>query len=471
MHGFLLTLSFIVVVVESNLAQVKVQEESISIVDDKALTIKGRFGQAINGKSFQQDALVTHRGFQYLAYYDEERHVCIARRKLPSGQWESIRFLDYDFTSNDAHNVVSLGICPNDGTIHLAFDHHVHELNYRVSDKGLANKPEQMEWSVDAFSQVNSELEKGKTIKVTYPRFWQTPEGNLQLCYRRGGSGNGDRMLADYDGQKGIWKNTRQIDSGDGLFRDDMGPSESRCSYPNGYNYDSKGNLHATWVWREDSQGANHDLAYVYSDDQGNSWKNNAGEVLKEIPHVNSPEIVAQSIPRSLGLMNTHGQTVDSKDRVHVVMYHCTEKTIKEVGSTPGELRWGPDEAKRYHHYWRDANGDWNHFEMDFKVGNRPKVFADKSDNLMMIFSGQASNNKEVPEDQKDLFIAVATAKKEWKDWKIIHSVKGPFVNEMLGDFYRWKSEGILSVIVQDFPQGDHEPSILKVVDLSFTSQ
>jgi len=40
---------------------------------------------------------------------------------------------------------------------------------------------------------------KNKKIRITYPRFWQTPQGNLQFCYRRGGSGNGDRMLVDYN--------------------------------------------------------------------------------------------------------------------------------------------------------------------------------------------------------------------------------------------------------------------------------
>ena len=66
---------------------------------------------------------------------------------------------------------------------------------------------------------------------------------------------------------------------------------------------------------------------------------------------------------------------------------------------------------------------------------------------------------------KSDLIIAVATAAKKWTDWKIVHAVKGPFVNEMLGDFYRWQSEGILSVMVQDFPDEVHKPSSLQVID------
>jgi len=454
---------------ESLTAQVTVVQKSISTVDYNALTIYGRFSNAINGRTFQKDAIASYKGFQYLAYYDAERHVCLTRRKLPLGNWETIRFLDYYFESNDAHNVVTLGICPNDGTIHLAFDHHGHTLHYRVSKKGLANKPETMNWDMSVFGLVVSELEKGKTIKITYPKFWQTPDGNLQFNYRQGGSGNGDRMLVDYNAATGTWENTRQIDSRDGLFEDEFGQSNSRCSYPNGYDYDVSGKLHTTWVWRESSQGVNHDLMYAYSEDQGFSWRNNDGELLKEIIHVNSPKITVQSIPRVLGLMNDHGQVIDSKGRIHVVMYHCSEKSIEEAVSSPGLTRRAPSEAKRYFHYWRNSKGEWQQHEMDFKVGNRPKIFADKNDNLIMIYGGEASKlHEKAEQEENDLIIAVATAKNDWKDWHIAHVIKGPFFNDMLGDFYRWKLEGVLSVMVQEAPKSISKPSTLQVVDLSF---
>lgn len=450
------------------LGQVKVIKEYTSTVDAQALSINGKFGAAINGKTFQKDVIATHKGYQYLAYYDQERHVCIARRKLPKGQWKTIRFLDYDFKSDDAHNTISMGICPNDGTIHLAWDHHVDALHYRVSKKDLANQPENLDWNLSSFGPILSELEQGKPIKITYPKFWPTPDGNLQFNYRVRGSGNGDRILVDYDAATGLWGNTRQIDSSEGLFEDEMGSSTSRCSYPNGYDYDSKGNLHATWVWRESSQGANHDLIYVYSEDQGHTWKNNQGTTLKELPQVNSAGIVVQAIPRELGLMNDHGQTIDSKDQVHVVMYHCTEETLQAAGVQPGDTRWGPAEAKRYHHYWRDTNAQWHHFEMDWEVGNRPKLFVDKADNLILVFAGNASKNSNGRLSKRDLVIAAATAKNNWQDWQIVHAEKGPYFNEMLGDFYRWKSEGILSIMVQETPKGIREPSALKVLDFSF---
>ena len=431
-----------------------------SVVDSEALTIFGGFGQAINGLSFQQDAVVTHGEYQYVGYYDGNRQVCIARRKCPEGAWQIIRFKDYNFKSNDAHNTISIGICPKDGTIHIAFDHHGHPLHYRVSKKGAAIDPGSVKWEASLFSPITSELEKGKPIRITYPRFWQTPDGGFQFCYRQGGSGNGDRMLVDYNWQTGTWVNTRQIDSRKGAYTDPVGTSGSRCSYPNGYTYGPKGRLHTTWVWREHSQGANHDLVYVYSEDRGRTWLNNVGVKLNELPNVNSSGIIAVNLERRYGLMNTHGQTVDSKGRIHVVLYHCSDESLKAVGSKPGEQIWGPENARRYIHYWRDKNAKWHSRQLPGIAGHRAKIFADTSGNLYMICS-TAPQGKIT----SDLVIQAASAGSKWTDWKVIHIEKGPFVNEMLGDYYRWKNTGVLSVMVQESPNEKHDPTPLRILD------
>ncbi len=440
---------------------------SVTTVTPKALTIDGKFGTCINGRTYQKDALATHNGYQYIVFYDDERRVCISRKLLPAGEWKTIQFPDYYFATNDSHNIVSLGICPNDGTIHLAFDHHASTLHYRVSVKGLATNPEKYEWSIASFGPIQDKLDKEKLIRITYPKFWPTPDGNLQLCYRVGGSGNGDRVLVDYNAKTGKWEKSRQIDSALGLFNDQLGPSETRCSYPNGYDYDAKGRLHVTWVWREDSQGANHDLSYMYSDDKGFTWKNNAGEMLNEIANVNTNGLVVKSIPRVFGLMNDHGQVIDSKGRVHAVMFHATKETIEAAGEKLGDSRWGPSVAQRYFHYWRDNKGTWSSLELPMAVGNRPKILVDKKDNLIMIYAGTANKNvKGKSNKDNDLIVAVASAKSKWTDWKIVYTYKGPFMNDMLADVYRWKNEGVLSIMLQNEPDAKKEPSLLRVIDL-----
>ena len=445
-----------------------------SVVDAEALTIQGGVGQAINGLAFQQDAVVTHKGCQYVGYYDGARHVCLARRASPAGAWQIVRFADYDYKSNDAHNTISIGICPKDGTIHLTFDHHGHPLHYRVSRKGVATDPRAVAWDASLFGPVRSELEAGRPIRITYPRFWQTPDGGLQFCYRQGGSGRGDRMLVDYDAATGTWTRTRQIDSRAGSFEDALGPSDSRCSYPNGYCYGPGGRLHATWVWRESSQGSNHDLMYMVSTDGGTTWRNNAGQTLTEPAHVNSPGITVARISRQHGLMNTHGQAVDSQGRVHVVMWHCTDASLKAAGSAPGEQRWGPPAARRYHHYWRERDGRWHHTELPWAAGNRPKVFLGENDNAYLIYAARrddASLSDGHLHRAGDLVIAAATRASNWTDWRILHRETGPFVNEMLGDSYRWQQEGVLSVMVQESPAAAHESTALRILDYAVKRQ
>ena len=53
---------------------------------------------------------------------DDERKPYRAVEK--NGAWSVVRFSDYYFASDDSHNVISIGVCPKDGTIHMAFDHH-----------------------------------------------------------------------------------------------------------------------------------------------------------------------------------------------------------------------------------------------------------------------------------------------------------------------------------------------------------
>lgn len=303
-----------------------------SMIDAKALTLandpKTPWGMVINGLSFQQEAILSHRGCQYVGYYDGERRVCLARRRLPAGPWEVVRFADYKLEGNDCHNTISMGICPGDGTIHLAFDHHVSPLHYRVSRKGAAHAPSTVAWEASLFGPVTSEL-NGPTLGISYPRFVQTPDGALQMCYRKGGSGDGCKFLVDYDPQTGKWGGTRQFLGNQGIYKEGQVVSSSRGPYLNGMEYGPDGRLHVSWVWRELEWAQNRDLCHAFSQDHGRTWRNTLGKAVPAPMTAESPLVVAE-IPRLRGLMNTQGQTVDSANRVHVVVWHGTGDTLAD---------------------------------------------------------------------------------------------------------------------------------------------
>jgi rhamnogalacturonyl hydrolase YesR len=438
-----------------------------TVVDPAALTLKAgsEFGSTINGQAFQQDVIHSSHGWQYVAYYDGARHVCVARRKLPSGLWQKLQIAGCDFKSNDAHNTISLGICEGDGTIHLAFDHHVTTLHYTVSKPGVATHPESVGWDGSLFGPVHSDIEKGKTIVITYPRFWNTPDGGLQFHYREGSSGKGNNMLVDYNPATGTWSGTRQLDSLTGTYSDDVNTSIHRNAYPNGYDYDSTGRLQATWTWRESAGGVNHDLLYAYSDDRGHTWFTDDGKPINGPASVDTPGLAVENISRRYGLMNNQAQAVDSTGRMHVIMWSSDAETPPNAG--PSAV-WGLPKDRRYHHYWREKAGNWHDDVLPWVAGSRPRLYIDDQDNLIMIYNRPVANSvmeSGIYFTEGDLVIAVATARAHWLDWRVVTEEKGPFINEMLADPIRWKSEKILSIMVQETPKVIGTPSPLRVLD------
>jgi hypothetical protein len=434
----------------------------------------------LNGASFQQDGLVTHNGWQYAAFYayfGSNRHVCVSRRQLPSGSWEKLVLTDYTQTANDGHNSVSMGICPNDGTIHLSFDHHDNPLHYRVSQTGVATNPAAVIWNADLFYGTRDYLEIGQSVSgLTYPRFWQTPDGDLQMYYRNGASGEGDSFLVDYDGATGTWNNTRMVISRDGYHSGPCGTSTTRNAYLNYPFYGPDGILHWTWCWREHWSSTNHDICHAWSDDGGYTWYNTLGEPQKiqigtpsqtlldlswpdtgtemvanfstgQTISISSPGIIAVPITRYYSLMNQQSQAIDPQGRVHTVMYYETDGAGCDV--------WA---GSHYHHYWRKTDGTWNHFQMPItlEIHARPKLFFRSNGDLYMIYDREGS-----------IYVAGASAASNWTDWQYLTHVYNDYGGEAVGDIYRIQQYGddVLSVMAQVRPATWSDSKPLHVLD------
>jgi hypothetical protein len=159
-------------------ATASISKDGEVLLTNAGLTVVS-YGGYLNGESFQQDGIVSYKGYQYAAFWNTNRHVVLARRILPSGTWSSFEFTDYSLALDDAHNTISLGICPGDGTLHLSFDHHSNNLHYRKSVAGLATNPSAATWAASSFSAVTSSLVGSTTVAlVTYPRFVTEPGGS-----------------------------------------------------------------------------------------------------------------------------------------------------------------------------------------------------------------------------------------------------------------------------------------------------
>jgi len=398
-----------------------------SLIALSGLTVVS-YGGYLNGESFQQDGIITHNGYQYAAFWNTNRHVVMARRQLPDGTWEKFELTDYANTADDAHNTVSLGICPGDGTLHLAFDHHGNDLHYRRSVIGLTTDPASAAWTASSFTAVTSSLESGVPIaQVTYPRFVTRPGGSrLLLAARIGSSGSGDESLWEYDASNQTWVSL-------GRFID--GITDSVNAYLHGLSYTRGGSrLHIAWCWRETPDATtNHDLFYAYSDDHGRSWQNNQGDTIATTGSAyitrDSSGAMVWGIGQNRGLINQEHMAVDAGGRVHVLLSHMPDSQADDSDFTSARTK------SEFFHYWRDLAGSWHRNALGLAViaNFRGSLAVASTNNVYAILP--------------DLRIAGASAASDYADWALLDATdSGRFFSDPLIDTVRLQSEDTLTI-------------------------
>ncbi|KAI0665592.1 hypothetical protein C8Q78DRAFT_986159 [Trametes maxima] len=463
---------------------------SIRVVDVTTLGQDPQTVNRLNGESFQQDALVTFNGYQYAAFYVNDaanasvRHPSLARRAL-KGQnttWESFSFTDYNQTEDDGHDIISLGISRGDGTLHLGFDQHDNNLHYRVSQPGVASNPAQTEWTPSLFGSVLDHLPGLESldksvyfINVTYPRFLSIPTSasgraagaDLIFELRVGRSGLGDDWLYKYTPSKGWAQIGRYLEG------------VNNNAYINGIDFDTKGNLLATWTYRDyvNDTGANfavqagpngpennHDLNFALSTDLGATWLNNWNQTIANMaaqePIVPvSAGIVIFGIPKYGGILNQEAQTVDSEGRIHVLNRE----------NTTGTERW--------YHYWRSTTAHWTRTPLPLApelvsannvtgtptvIGKRGKLVAPPNSphhSLLAILPSNAPNSTA-------LSILRSTAAGHFRDWEAVWEAPSGSGWEPLFDRYRLDTgaggDGILSLFLLN-------GTAIQVVDFDLT--
>jgi hypothetical protein len=386
------------------------------------------YGGYLNGESFQQDGIVSYGGYQYAAFWNTSRHVILSRRSLPTGAWSTLELADYTLSADDAHNTISIGICPGDGTLHLSFDHHGNNLHYRRSVAGFVTNPAAATWATSSFSAVTSALVGTTTVAlVTYPRFVTEPGGNKMLFEARiGASGSGDEYLWEYDGTTHAWTAL-------GMFVN--GTIDSINAYPHGLSYTQGGTrLHMSWCWRETPDAStNHDLYYVTSDDHGRTWKNNAGATVATTGSTyvtkSSSGIKVWTINQNRGLINQEHMAVDTTGRVHVLLSHMPDAQADDATFDSARTK------SQFFHYWRNTSGTWTRVAMGLPVvaSFRGKLAIASSNNLYAILP--------------DLRIATATAASNFATWTVLDSSDaGRFFSDPLIDTARLLTENKLTV-------------------------
>ena len=261
------------------------QQENPRIVE----VADGWARNSVNAVVFRKNSLVTHEGYQYIAFYDAAGRVVLGKRRSGATQWQLMptRYLG---NARDAHNSISIMV-DGAGFLHVAWDHHNGRLRYA---RGTA--PGALSLGLEAAMTGRDEA------SVSYPEFYRMPQGGLLFLYRDGGSGRGNLALNRYDPHSQSWERLQdKLLDGEGR----------RNAYWQAF-VDGAGTLHLSWVWRESPDVAsNHHLAYARSRDGGRTWERSNGERYRLPITAGSAEYAAH-IPQKSELIN---QTAMSADR------------------------------------------------------------------------------------------------------------------------------------------------------------
>jgi hypothetical protein len=444
--------------------------DSVVVTNACLMPANSTYGRAINGISYQNQPLLFN-GYQYIAWYDTQgtdQSLWLGRRAVNgvnTGPWERFdtgsNLLNGDESAWDAHNVIALGISPEDGTLHFAWDHHGHTLRYRRSVPGMCSTNLSAWGTNGILPEQNWLVASGQTItSVTYPRFFNTPAGRLRFVYRTGSTAAGDQWLHAYNPIGGAWATGRKFSAKEGVFSDysvsgGTFTSTSRNAYENGYSYGPDGRLHYTWTYRESTANpSNHDIHYAYSADDGVTWRNNAGAVvadttLGEAIRVDSPGIIVKVINSRQLLINQQAQCVDQDGRVHVLMLHRRAEPGFEWQSGDGAFST-TDTA--YYHYFRDPiSGTWSQrrLPLTVSVGSRPKLGFDAQGNLFAVYVGGYAAPAVPGYAPGPLVIASASKASEYTDWEVVQKIDLAFAGEPLLDQARLLQQNLLSVFIQ----------------------
>lgn len=256
-------------------------------------------------------AFLTDRGHQFVAYYDSERRITVASRRIDETEWKYFRPAGAtspnrgrasNVTGWDSHNYLALAL-DRDGCLHLSGNMHVDPLVYYRSTRPLDIT------SLERVDRMTGEREQ----HVTYPLFFKNQAGDLFFRYRDGGSGNGSDIYNVYQAESRSWINLLSTPLLDGQGR--------RNAYATSPVLGPDGRFHLVWMWRETPDcSTNHTLSYARSADFIH-WEKSDGTPLSLPITLESGEVVDPS-PVGQGLINMSFNVGFDARKRPVVVYH-----------------------------------------------------------------------------------------------------------------------------------------------------
>ncbi|MFK7978871.1 MAG: BNR repeat-containing protein [Saprospiraceae bacterium] len=254
---------------------------------------------AANKVSF---ALRTVGDKQFVAYYDKNRMMTVAMRKVGSNIWQKKTLPNQ--LNWDSHNYVALGI-DEMGYLHVSGNMHVNPLVYFRSTHP---------YDINSLRAVHK-MTGIEESDVTYPKFFYDKHDRLYFSYRSGTCGNGNILVNQFHPTKGNW--VRYLDKP--LF-EGIEETDDRAAYHR-FVKDSNGDFHYIWMWRWTPEVAtSHQICYATTPDLLN-WKNAAGTVVNLPFRPDDKQLIVDPSPSEGGMHNSKYQIILTKKDKPIIGY------------------------------------------------------------------------------------------------------------------------------------------------------
>jgi hypothetical protein len=195
----------------------------------------------------------------------------------------------------------------------------------------------------------------------------------------------------------------------------------------------------------------NHDTGYVYSDDRGRTWRNNAGAVVgttgsSDRVSVTDAGLVVDPLNPDHSLMNQESQFTDSAGRPHALISYVPGR----FGQCTTNYVANRTANGRVFHVRKNSSGAWQKTEIPVPLNSsqRTKLILDKYDNAYAIFP----------------FCRIAAASKAsgYTDWTVLYDGAGlNAFGEVVIDETRIWQDNFLSIMYQEKSSGT-TPSALR---------
>ncbi|GAB3010835.1 BNR repeat-containing protein [Niabella terrae] len=386
----------------------------------------GWAANSVNTVVFRKNALTSRSGYQFTAYYDSTGAVVLAKRLLTDRDWKVLK-TRFKGQVSDAHRSISLAV-DGDGYLHVSWDHHDSKLNYARSLRPLSlemGAPESM---------------TGKNEqRVTYPEFYNLPDGGLLFLYRDGASGNGSLIINRYDKRVRTWSQIQQnLIDGEG----------QRNAYWQAV-VDRKGRIHISWVWRESPDVAsNHDLCYARSRDGGRTWEKSTGARYR-LPITAANAEYACRISQGAELINQ------------------TSMTTTEAGLPLIATYWRQqgDSVPQYHLVFNAGRG-WQSQTLGFRKtafslsgGGTKRIPISRPQVITWQHRGKTAAGLIFRDEERQNYISMAVNRNleqnQWQLTDLLASDCGSY--EPLYDSQLWEKSRKLQLFVQRTDQADQE--------------